>query len=108
MACVLPVRFMATGSQQPIETLSKNISLGGIMCLSPRRLAVLSPISMEMPLGRARQPLVAQGLVRWVQEIPDSQQYFVGITFLGLDQQDTAHLSRYIQIAVPHASSTPS
>ena len=97
VACVLPVRFMVAGSPHPIETLSKNLGLGGLMCLSPRRLPLLSPISLEMPLGRSREPLIVQGLVRWIQEIQDSQQYFVGITFLGLDREDTVRLSRYLE-----------
>ena len=64
LACWLPVRFMTVGSEHPVDTLSKNLSVGGLMCLSPHRLSLLSPISLEILLGRARQPLVAQGLVR--------------------------------------------
>jgi hypothetical protein len=93
--CILPLRFVLAG-QSPVETLTKNVSIGGMKCLSGIKLKPLHPVSLELLLGNGRLPLVAQGMVRWVHEVPDGQQYFVGITFLGLDDDERIRLSRYL------------
>ena len=94
--CVLPVRLLVRGASYPIETLSKNLSLGGLKCLCPAQQAISTPVNVELALGRDPNALSVPAVVSWFQAIPQSEQFFVGLTFDNLSSENRRILSMYI------------
>ena len=102
-SCVLPVRLMPLGERTIIETLTKNVSTGGVKCISSIERPVGTRMSVELDLGDRREPVRARGLVSWFGMVPDSDQFFIGITFTELEPDDRRHLSGYLDKLL-HAS----
>ena len=96
--CYLPVRFYPQGEIKVIETLTKDLGLGGLRVLSP----VLKPVSIvlwvEISLwGEQSLSLPAQTV--WFETIPRSEQFDLGIAFLDLSHENSERLSRYLERA---------
>ncbi|MBI3324413.1 MAG: PilZ domain-containing protein [Candidatus Omnitrophica bacterium] len=79
-----------------VETLTKDISTGGLRCLSPVPQPVGSPVSVELTLGNGYRPVVTRGSVVWFQSIPGSEQFYLGIGFSDITEQDSKYLSSYL------------
>jgi hypothetical protein len=103
---VLPLRLFIRGGQHPIETLSKNLSLGGIKCLSPASQPVGTPVTIELGLGPSNDCLSLPATVSWFQTIPQSEQFFLGVTFDALSPQVTRLLSTDINHSASRVSAT--
>lgn len=107
IGCVLPVRLYS--SEQPnvpkvIETLTKDLGSGGLRCLSPSEHTVSSPISLEITLGPGEKPLSLRAQIVWVETVPHSQQFYLGLAFHHLSDADTKRLSRYVEKISSHLS----
>ena len=92
----LPVRLTPQGGRPVIETLTKDVGLGGVKCLSPVSLPVSSVVSLELTLGFGDEPLQALAKTSWFQIIPQSDQFCVGLSFQDLSEETTQRLSRYL------------
>jgi len=104
--CVLPVRIIVRGRYQLLETLTKNISLGGLKCLTPAEKPVGTPVSIEIGLGMRQEPLFSQGRIMWMERVPYSEQFYIGVEFDQLSPRNSTLLSVYLeQISqTPHKS----
>jgi len=94
--CYLPVRFVVQGQRRVIQTLTKDLGLGGLRCLSPVVTPAAAPLSLEITLGAGTRPLNVQAKVVWLKEVPQSQQFHLGIVFKDLSEEDTKLLSTYL------------
>ena len=92
-----PVRVQRPGAPIIIETLTKDLSLGGLRCLSPTVLPVSTPVDVELNLAKGQEPLRAQGRSVWFRTIPESDQFEIGIIFQGLSQINKRRLSACIE-----------
>ncbi len=103
-----PVRLQKPGSPHVVETLSKDLALGGLRCLSPALFPVSTEVSVELVLSSGDEPLSARGKTVWFQTIPQSEQFDLGIAFTDLQPRIKRRLSAYLerlsnQVASNHA-----
>lgn len=92
-----PVRMHQSGAPKVIETLTKNLSAGGICCVSPVLLPVSSRLSVDLVLSAGEGPCSINGRLVWFRVIPHSDQFEIGISFEDLSEQNTQRLSAYLK-----------
>ena len=97
VACMLPVRLYPTGERKLIETLTKDLSTGGLKCLSPVPKPVATALSLELALGQGELPVNLRAKVAWFQSVPRSDQFYMGLCFLDISDEEHKRLSRYIE-----------
>lgn len=91
-----PVRLQKPNSPQVVETLTKNLSLGGIRCLSASIFPVSSDVSMDLMLSAGEASLSMKGRAVWVRTIPYSDQFELGISFGSIPPDGKRRLSAYL------------
>ncbi|MBI3996280.1 MAG: PilZ domain-containing protein [Candidatus Omnitrophica bacterium] len=106
----LPVRVAKAGYAQPIETLTKDLGIGGLRCLSSTVLPVTTPVDVELVLSGGQDAVTIRGRIAWFRTIPESEQFEVGISFLETSPQIKRRLSMYLDRLTHSAvsSETPS
>ena len=92
-----PVRLHRPSTPQAVETLTKDLSVGGLRCISPELFPVSSELSIELVLSNGEEPFTVRGQTRWFRMIPNSDQFYVGISFLELSPQNKRRLSVYLE-----------
>ena len=91
-----PVRLHGSSNPQVVETLTKELALGGVRCLSPTLFPVSTEVSLELVLSTGDEPLTVRGRTVWFQTIAQSEQFDLGISFLDLSPQNKRRLSAYL------------
>ena len=76
-----------------LETLTKDLSSGGVCCLSPIPLPVFTEVRLQISLGTGEEPLEVRGKAVWLRTIPHSDQFDIGIAFLDLHPLTKRRLS---------------
>lgn len=94
----LPVRVRQQGGPQVIETLTRDLSEGGLRCLSQLITPVGSELSLELMLSTGSEPLTLHGRSAWFRTLPDSEQFDLGIAFIDLSPQDQRRLATYLHL----------
>lgn len=92
----LPLRFQPDGKTAAVETLTKDLSLGGLRCMSPTPVPVAMDTRLELVLATAQEPLALRATVRWFRSLPYSDQFELGVAFQSLSPQSARRLSTYI------------
>ena len=100
----LPVRFQDLRTQRFVETLSKDISAGGVQCLSHEFLPASRELLIEVSIFRATPPMKARARVAWIQQVPHADQYCVGLEFLQTPKAFQDELQTYIESAATTSS----
>lgn len=95
--CVLPVRLYPHGEAKVIETLTKDLSVGGLRVLSPIPRPLATRFSIEFALGAGEEPLSLAGQLMWFQVLPYSEQYYFGFAFEDVSENTSIRLSRFIE-----------
>ena len=91
-----PVQLFKPGSFPLVESLTKDLSVGGLRCLSPILIPVSTELRVELVLSTGDEPIEVRGKAAWLQEIPQSEQFDIGIAFLDLSPQTKRRLSVYL------------
>lgn len=91
-----PVRLHPTGRTRIIETLTKDLSEGGICCLSPVAIPVDSEINLELVLSTGQAPVSLRARTAWFRMIPHSEQFDLGLIFTEISDTDKRRLSAYL------------
>ena len=92
-----PVRLHRFHPSQIIETLTKDLSAGGLRCLSASAISVSTELSIELTLSTGGAPISATGRTVWFRTIPHSDQMDLGIAFTGFSGDDARRLSAYLE-----------
>ena len=92
-----PVRLHNPSTPQVIETLTKDLSIGGLRCVSPTLLPVSTELNLELVLSTGDEPLTMRGRMAWFQVLPQSEQFDLGISFLDLAPRTKRRLSAYLE-----------
>ncbi|MBI3087666.1 MAG: PilZ domain-containing protein [Candidatus Omnitrophica bacterium] len=93
----LPIHLVVLGEQRIIQTLTKDLGAGGARCLSPVFRPASCPVSVELCLEAGEHPLNLKAKIVWVKEVPQSDQYHLGLMFEDLSEENTKRLSSYLQ-----------
>jgi len=91
-----PVKLRRHAAQQPIETLTKDVSAGGLRCLSPIPVPVTTPLKVELVFSDGQESFGVTGRAVWFRVIPQSDQFDLGIAFDGLSDENKRRLSVYL------------
>jgi hypothetical protein len=92
-----PLRFQVRGTPRAVETLTKDLGIGGLRCVSPEAPAVSTELSLEVVLARGREPLSARGRTAWFRDLPHSEQVELGISFVDLSPHEQKRLGDYLE-----------
>jgi c-di-GMP-binding flagellar brake protein YcgR len=94
----IPLQFKDI--QRPIETytgsLTKDISEGGVRFTSNGFLSIFTRLMLEISVPSFSRPLKAISKVAWIQKVPRSSQYNVGLQFMDMTEDDRKHLASFI------------
>ena len=93
----LPMQIHAPGGRHPVETLTKDVSSAGLRCVSPSVTPVCTEVGLDVVLSSGAEQLSVRGKTVWFRTIPDSEQFDLGIAFVGLSEQDQRRLSAYLE-----------
>ena len=104
----LPVRLHKTSSPQLVETLTKDVGLGGIRCLSPTLFPVSTEVTVELVLSTGQEPLTMRGRTAWFSMIPESEQFDLGISFFELQPHHQRRLSTFLELLAGKSSALAS
>ena len=91
-----PVRLQKPNNPQVVETLTKDLSLGGIRCLSAAIFPVSSDVNVNLILSTGEESLSVKGRAVWFRMIPYSEQFDLGISFGMISPYNKRRLSVYI------------
>lgn len=91
-----PVRLTQQADGRVVETLAKDLSLGGVRFLSTTLFPVSTELNLELILSNGESPMNLQAKTAWFNTIPQSEQFHVGVMFLSISEQDKRRLSAYI------------
>jgi c-di-GMP-binding flagellar brake protein YcgR len=103
----LPVRIRPQGSARVTETLTRDLSEGGLRCLSPIVSPVASDVEVELTLGTGAEAVSLKGRTTWFQAISDSDQFDLGIAFADVAPPDQRRLSTYLERLASRPPSVP-
>ncbi|MFC1807081.1 PilZ domain-containing protein [Candidatus Omnitrophota bacterium] len=105
----IPLQFKDI--QRPIETytgsLTKDISEGGTQFISSEFLSIFTRLLLEVSVPSFSRPVKAISKVAWIQKIPRSNQYNVGVQFMDMTEEDKRQLSSFISKSPAPKTVTP-
>ncbi len=91
-----PLRYQICGEREFNNTLSDDISMGGVGFLNNRFLAPKTTLNLEINvLSRVLRPL---GMITWSSPLPHSDNYRLGVEFLEFNPQEKNYLKDYIDM----------
>ena len=93
----LPVRIRLERNGRYVETLAKNVSVGGLRCVVAGNIAVDDPVALELPLFKEAMPIQTPAKVAWVQSMVPATQCIVGLRFNELSTADREALAYYLE-----------
>lgn len=91
-----PVRLRKPSLPPVVETLTKDLSLDGMRCLSPTWFPVSSDLNVELILSNGEEPISVTGRAVWFRVIPHSDQFEMGFSFQHVPPHTKRRLSGYI------------
>lgn len=91
-----PLHFQILGIQETSNTITDNISLGGIGFISKKFLTPESAILLECNLFS--RFFKTKGRIAWSSPLPHSDRYRAGVEFQELDLKAKRNLIDYIDI----------
>jgi hypothetical protein len=96
-----PLRYQLRGTSEFNNTISDDISEGGVSFVNSGYLPKSALIMLEISLlSRILNPV---GKVVWSQPLPHSNRYKVGIEFLELSQEERKYLGDYCNMQLNNA-----
>ncbi|MCU0652109.1 MAG: PilZ domain-containing protein [Candidatus Omnitrophica bacterium] len=91
-----PLRIQARGSSDFSNTLTNNISLGGLGFSSERFIAPNTLLMLQFNLlSRVLSPLAK---VAWVNSVPRADKYSCGVEFMEFDNSEKKYLRDYLDM----------
>lgn len=91
-----PIRYQVRGQPQFDNTISNDISLGGLSFTSIGFVPPKTPVMLEVNL--LSKVLKVIGKIAWVQTLPHSYRNKIGVEFLNMDPLEKNYLSEYLNM----------
>ena len=92
----LPVRLHQPGGPQVVETLTKDLGVGGFRCLNSTLCPISTELGVDLVLSTGNEQLSLRGKTVWFRTIPESEQFDFGIAFVDLSPETKRRLSAYL------------
>ena len=78
------------------ESLSRNISEGGVLINVSEPIPISSVLNLEIHNPNLPKPIQTKGRVVWISEVEKNKIYDVGITYMQIEKKDAAVIKEYI------------
>jgi hypothetical protein len=91
------VHLQPSSAPQGLHTLTKDVSQGGLRCLTPKPVPVGSEVRLEVLLAGSPIAMHIGGHTRWFREVPYSEMFEVGVAFEPVDPETERRLSTYLE-----------
>lgn len=91
-----PLRYQVRGNLEFNNTITNDISLGGIGFSNNEFIAPQTPVVLELNILSRNLRAIAR--VVWSQPLPHSDRYRLGVEFLEFDPQEKNYLQDYIDM----------
>lgn len=91
-----PIRYQIMGQPQFDNTISKDISLGGISFTSNSFIPLETPVMLEVNI--LSKVLKAIGKIAWAQPIPHSYRNIMGLEFVEMPREEKEYLGDYLNM----------
>jgi c-di-GMP-binding flagellar brake protein YcgR len=89
-----PLFLKIRGTQKFDNTLSEDISEGGLCCTSDAFIPPKTNLMLEFNvLAKTFSPI---GRVAWANSLPHTNKYKLGIEFISMDMESRRYLNNYI------------
>lgn len=92
----LPLHYQIRGSQEFGNTVTKNISTGGVSFIIDRFIKPQTRIILDINI--LSKNINSIGIVRWAGNLPHSDKYQVGLEFVGITPTNKNYISDYIDM----------
>lgn len=92
----VPIHYQIRGSQEFGNTLTKNISSGGLSFVIDRFIKPQTRIQLNVNI--LSRNISSPGTVRWAGNLSHCDKYQIGVEFLEIASQDKNYLSDYIDM----------
>jgi hypothetical protein len=79
------------------QTLTKDVGLGGLRCISQVLTPVGQEMEVELTLPASGEQVRFQGKTVWFRLLPESEQVELGIAFVGAPEEVTRRLAAYLE-----------
>ena len=93
--CFVPVESKKGSSFD--NTLTVDISKGGIGFVSSHSLSFKQKIPIELALSPDSDPVLVVGEVQWIRHLSGKKRYRVGMTFTNVLNGSKSRLDKYFQ-----------
>ncbi len=94
---VLTAMGISNNIPQTGDTVSIDISKGGVLFVSRQPIPISSSIECAFHLPGIEQPVYAKARVVRIEEISQYHQYDIGIHFIAISSDDEKLLGRFLQ-----------
>jgi c-di-GMP-binding flagellar brake protein YcgR len=74
-----------------------DLSRTGVGFVSTRFVPINSKLMVELSLSRGENPVLVQGCVKWVEKIPNSQNFRVGMNFSDISTDTQSRIEKYFK-----------
>jgi len=95
LRCHLPIRVYSEGKPRVIQTLTKDLSAEGAKIVTPTSVSD-KVVTVEIDLGK-HQAVRLHAKPVWSQAIPNSEQFYLGLSFQNIPDTIRQLLSRYLE-----------
>ena len=96
------MRIQKPGATQVVESLTKDLGVLGVRCISPTLFPVSTEVSVEVVFSTGEESFSVRGRAVWFRMIPHSEQFDLGITFIELTDHNKRRLSAYVDRLSSH------
>ena len=104
----LPVELHRRGTRwHVIQTLTKDVSAGGIRCLSPVPLPATEELDVELSLAKGDTPIATKAKAVWSRALQQSEQFDLGLAFQEMSPETLRRLSSYLDVRSTHPAHIP-
>ncbi|MCX5697186.1 MAG: PilZ domain-containing protein [Candidatus Omnitrophica bacterium] len=94
LPCRLELRYQPRGAGDFNNALSDDISVQGMSFVNDRFIALNTCVGLEINIFSTM--LTPVGRVAWVNRLPYSHRYRVGVEFIEMDQSNKNYLGDYV------------
>jgi c-di-GMP-binding flagellar brake protein YcgR len=92
----LQYRNLRKSGELPKETVTRNISEGGVCFNSDEFLSLACRMVVEINIPTVPKPIKAISKIAWIRKLPTSEHYEMGNQFLDMTREDKALISEFI------------
>lgn len=91
-----PLRYQTRGGGEPNNSLSENISIGGISFMTDNFIAPNTCLMLEISI--LSKFINTVGKITWSAPLPHSDRYILGVRFIEIDSKDKKYLADCIDV----------